>query len=427
MQTNVNKDEYDAIIVGSGTCGATIARELARHNKRVLLLERGGNSPLRESLVGMASIADQVFLGDGKLATLRAITAGGSTGLYFGVANYPQLETFRAVGIDLEQDLAAARAELPISQSPDSLLSAQARTLRDSATGLGHAWQKNDMLVDLSKCASGYSYDAKWKARSFLDQAVGHGASLITRATVERIIVDNSVAIGVEYKVRKGMLGSETRKAYGARIILAAGELATPKILRDSGVRGVGSRGFYCNPGYAIYGLVPGLKGTSGFVGSMGCVYEDGIELGDANVPKPLHRPMMLGGLKLRHMLAFPETVGIGVKVKDGLGGELRSNGRFYKQFNDADKLKLDKGRHEAIRILKKAGAEHIVDFGVTAAGRVGGLVRIGEHLDNRLETQFRNLHVCDGSVIPDDMRGTPTVTLVSLGKYLSRQLLPAM
>jgi hypothetical protein len=418
------KNEFDAIVVGSGTCGATIARELGKQMKKVLILERGGNSPLKESFMGIVAIADQVVLGDGKLSTVRAIATGGSTSLYFGVANYPQPDTFRALGIDISQELEAVKQELPIAQLPDELLNAQARKLRDSAIALGHAWQKNDMLIDVSKCASGYAYEAKWKAKSYVEEAVQLGAILINRATVQSIIVENKVAIGVEYRIKTGLFRSEVRRAFGAKIILAAGELASPKILRDSGVKGVGDRGFYCNPGYAIYGIVPGLKGTSGFVGSTGCVYEDGIELGDANIPQPLHRPMMLGGLKLRHLLAFPETVGIGVKVKDGLAGELKDDGRFYKGFDREDLLMLSKGKQEAIKILEKAGAENIVDFGLTAAGRVGGLIRIGEHLDDKLETQYRNLHVCDGSVIPDDMRGTPTITLVCLGKYLSKHLL---
>jgi len=424
MSRNHQENEFDAIVVGSGACGATIARELSRQNKRVLILERGGNAPLKESFMAILVIADEVKLGADGLSTVRAITTGGSTSLYFGVVNYPPLDVFRAVGIDLSEDLEKVKAELPIAPLPDELLTAQGRRLRDAAVAMGHAWKKNDMLIDSSKCASGYSYESKWKARSYVDEAVQNGAVLINRATVHKIIVDNNAAVGVEYRVKKSLFGSEVRQAYASKIVLAAGELASPKILRDSGVRGVGDRGFYCNPGYAIYGIVPGLDGTSGFVGSMGCVYEDGIELGDANLPKPLHRPMMLGGLKLRQLLSFPETIGIGVKVKDGLGGELKEDGRFHKSFDREDLSKLEKGKREAIRILEKTGAKHIVDFGLTAAGRVGGLVRIGEHLDRNLETQYRNLHVCDGSVIPDDMRGTPTITLVCLGKYLSRHLL---
>ncbi|SAL32938.1 glucose-methanol-choline oxidoreductase [Caballeronia udeis] len=427
MSAKAGQREFDVIVIGSGTCGGTIAKELALRNKRVLILERGANPPLKETLGAIVSIADRVILGDRGLSTVRALTTGGSTSLYFAVVNYPQLDTFRTLGIDLAGDLAAIRNELPIGPLPDSLLNPQGCALSDSARALGYDWHKFDMLVDASRCTAGYAYDAKWKAKSSVQDALANGAVLMNGATVSRILVDGERAVGVEYKLRKSPFGAELRKAYAKKIVLAAGELATPKILRDTGVEGIGARGFYCNPGYAIYGLVPGLKGTDGFVGSAGCQLDAGIELSDANIVRALHRPMMVGGMKLKHLFAFPETIGIGVKVKDGLGGQMRPNGRLHKTFDQHDRAKLDRGRQAAVKILEKAGAKDIVDFGVTAAGRVGGLVRIQEHVDSTLETQFRGLHVCDGSVLPDDMRGTPTVSLVCLAKYLSRHLLSAL
>lgn len=417
MDRNPN---FDAIIIGSGTSGATIARELARAQKKVLLLERGGMQQLRETLVGIASIADEVKLGPDNLSSMRAITTGGSTALYFGVAHYPPVECFREHGIDLSAQLAEARTELPINKVPDELLGEQMTRLRDSAVALGLPWQKNDMLIDLAKCGAHYTYEAKWKARSYVDDAVRDGATLISQCTVQKVLVDSDTAVGVEYRTKKGGVA----QAFGSKVILAAGEMASPQLLRASGLGEVGDRGFYCNPGYAIYGLVPGLKARSSFVGCMGGQYDEGIELGDANIPQALHRPMMLGGMKLRHMFAFPRTIGIGVKVKDGFGGELRPDGRLHKSFDGEDLRKLEAGKREAVRILQKAGARHIVDFGLTAAGRVGGLVRLGEHVDQTLQTRFRNLHVCDGSVIPDGMRGAPAITVWCLAKHLSKHLL---
>ncbi|NJM14520.1 MAG: NAD(P)-binding protein [Bacteroidales bacterium] len=134
-------NEYDAIIVGSGTCGATIARELSRQKKKVLILEQGGNAPLKESFFSILSIADVVSLGD-KLMTMRALTTGGSTALYFAVADFPPLEFFMSLGIDLSQELEETRQELPIAQLPDELIGPQALRLRESALQLGYQWKK---------------------------------------------------------------------------------------------------------------------------------------------------------------------------------------------------------------------------------------------------------------------------------------------
>lgn len=414
--------EYEVIVIGSGTGGATVARELAKQGKRVLILERGGNAPLQESLSSYAAIADQVTLGE-KLTTLRALTTGGSTGLYFGVVYDPNFETFRGLGIDLAPHAADVRKELPVAPLPDELIGEQSKRLHQSASARGYYWYRHDMLIDQRKCSSGYSNDARWRARSHVDEAVQLGATLINRATVRRVLVENDRAIGVEYKLKTGLCRSEIRRAYGSKIVVAAGELATPQILRDSGLNEIGRRGFYCNPGDVLFGMVPGLQGQNSFVGSMGGVDVDGIELGDANLSQFLHRQMMLAKLKFKHAFSYPQTIGMSVKVKDSRGGELTDSGRFHKEFTVDDHARLKKGAAEARKVLEDAGAKNIFNVGLVCAGRVGGLVDMGEHLDAKLETRIRDLHVCDGSVIPDDMRGPPTMTLLCLGKYLASQL----
>ena len=57
------------------------------------------------------------------------------------------------------------------------------------------------------------------------------------------------------------------------------------------------------------------------------------------------------------------------------------------------------------------------------SAAHVGGLLQIGEHLDATLQTEVENLHVCDCSVLPANVRLTPVFTLVCLGKYLATHL----
>jgi len=42
--------QTDVIVVGSGPGGATVAKELSKKNKKVLILEWGNNAPLTGSL-----------------------------------------------------------------------------------------------------------------------------------------------------------------------------------------------------------------------------------------------------------------------------------------------------------------------------------------------------------------------------------------
>ena len=46
--------EYDVIVVGSGPGGATVANELSKQNKKVLILEWGNNIPLKGTFLQSA-------------------------------------------------------------------------------------------------------------------------------------------------------------------------------------------------------------------------------------------------------------------------------------------------------------------------------------------------------------------------------------
>lgn len=413
---------YDAVIVGSGTAGATLARELTLAGQKVLVLEQGKFAPLKESFWGIASIADEVKVGD-KMSTIRANTTGGSTGLYFGVVDFPNLDAFKDLGIDLSGALNKVQSDLPIAPLPDDLIAPQSLKLRDGAIKLGFDWRKNNMLIDQTQCTDGYNFDARWRARSYLDEAVEKGATLITSAVVEKVLSEGDNAVGVQFKRKTGMFVSSVETVHGDKIIICAGSAATPKLLRDSGLTEVGQKGFYCDPGYPMFGIVPGMEGKDNFIGSFACDLEKDICLGDANLSKVFYRLAMLASMKFGHMFKFEQGIGIGVKIFDELGGKVEDNGKMHKPLTDADKAKLKKGEEAATEILKAAGATKIFKGDLASAGHVGGLVRIGEDLDSNLQTRLTNLYVCDGSVIPETSRGTPTVPILCLAQYLAGQL----
>jgi len=417
MNTTIKDNHFDVIIVGSGVCGATIARELSRQKKKVLILERGGNAPLKESLLGMATIVNEVSVGD-KLKDMRVIATGGSTALYFAAAELPPMDTFLSLGMDLSKDLEEVRKELPLTILSDELFGNQSLRLRESALGLGYPWKKELMLVDPSKCTSGYSYEAKWKAKSYVEDAVRDGAKLINRATVSKVIIEKNRAIGVEYK-----LGGKICQVYGEKIILAAGILASPMILKDSGIKNVANHGFYVDPNIVLFGFVPGLKGKEeNFVGAMDASLGDGITLGDANVSGLLYRLLMLAMFKPLRLASHSNSIGIGVKVNEAMGGELLENGHYYKQLPTEVFQKLKIGEEAAIKILKNAGAKGIIKSPINVTS-TGGVLRIQEHVDANLQTEYSNLYVCDRSVLPETFRKPPTLTLVCMGKYLARHL----
>jgi choline dehydrogenase-like flavoprotein len=414
-------EEFDAIVVGSGPGGAATAAGLARHGKRVLVLEQGGDAQITEGALANKPIYGAVQVSD-DLTTARGLTAGGSTAIYFAVAGLPPLATFARLGVDLASELEEARGELPLNVLPDEVLGAQTLAVRDSARALGHAWEKNLMLVDLSKCATGYRYESKWTARTYVREAVERGAVLRTGARVLRVIVDQGRAVGVEYRQREGKHESDAQQAFGARVVLAAGACASAGLLLASGLKSVVGRGFYCCPGRVLMGVVPGLRAGDSFVGSMAADLGDGIALGDASLPRAIYRLYMLTNGRFVRMWLHSKTVGVGVEVRDALGGGLREDGSFHKELTREDLQKLDQGVQAARRIVEKAGGKYLLTSRMRAI-QLGGTLRIGEQLDEGLQTEIAHLHVCDGSVIPQDVKVPPTVTLVCLGKYLANRL----
>lgn len=416
----MGKTEFDAIVVGSGPAGATIARDLSKRGRRVLVLERGEETPLKEGF-RMASILNSVQVGE-QLSTVSAYTTGGTTAVYFASAVEPPIDNFKALGVDIAREAEEAKSELPLSQLPDNRLSAATLRARECAAELGYGWEKASMMVDQSACRSGYCYHAKWNARRFLGDAINAGASLVTRAKVRRVLVERKRALGVEYETRAGKKHVEIRRAYGAKVILSAGAAASPIILKDSGIRSVLQCGFYCHPSYAYFGTVRGLKARDGFVGSMGTVFDGNIAIGDGNASRTLFRLMMLANRQFIRAFRYSSAIGVGVMVREGLAGGLSEDGKYHKELNRQDRLKLEKGGDVALRIVQRAGGTDIYKSPLSSS-QIGGTIRLNEHIDTNFETEYRNLHVCDGSIIPHDVNITPTLTLICLGKYLAKTL----
>lgn len=414
----MNNDEYDVIIVGSGASGATLARELAKRRLKVLLLERGADIALSEKLGTIAAIAREFPVGDGMKAT-TAFTVGGSTSIYFGVCKLPTAESFDRLGIDLGAELAQVRRELPLAEVSDEFLAPQSRLVCDSARQLGFPMKIHPMLIDRARCPDGgYSYEAKWKAKDYIDEAVADGAALVSRAKLTRVIVEDGCAVGVEYEHRQGAFGARKRTAYGKRIVLSAGSPATPKLLIDAGVKDVGKRGFFCKPAFMVFGTIPGLQGRDAFLGMTECDLGNGVTLGDGAMTSSLFKLFMLSNLKLTRLFSHASTVSVAVALNDDCSGEITPDGGYRKQLSAGERARLAEAEAVAVRILQQAGARNIFRSRMVA-GTPGGVLRVGEHLDQNLQTSIRNLYVCDQSVVPD-VKITPLIMLVCLARRLA-------
>jgi len=424
--TAINQN-FDAIVVGSGPGGATVAKELSVRNKKVLILEWGNNAKIRASKIQMFSMAGRP--GKGMLMTsgipvVRGITTGGTSIFYYASAFDPPYEMLRKYGVEIEKEIEEVKKEVPYAPLSDDLTGPMAKRIMASAQDLGYNWQKMPKLIYQDKCKAncwkcvyGCPYGAKWTSRDFVDEAVRHGAILVNRAKVEKVIVENNKAIGVAYTL-KGSL----QKAYADKIILGAGGIGSPVILRESGIKDAGYD-FFMDPLITVMGPMDDLKGGKEICMAGGVhMDEEGYLMSDMTVAKGFFIGFNGVVLNFNKIFSHNRTLVIMVKIRDRLGGMLNNDGGVRKVIARSDWEVLNKGADKAKEILRHAGAKEAYTAMVMAA-HPGGTVKINELVDSNLKTQYDNLYVCDCSVIPEAWGLPPTLTLLGLGKRLAKHL----
>lgn len=427
METWKQRD-FDAIVVGSGPGGATVAHELSRQGKSILILERGQGAPvmgtmLQSIAMGMVPSRSLLFTQE-LLALVRAITVGGSSILYYATMFDPPYPMFEPHGIDLKPEVEDIKRELPIAPLADDLVGPAGHRLMASARDLGYPWTKLPKIVYQEKCRSGCDqctmgcpHGAKWTSRRYVEEACAQGAVLLTGARVKRLVVENSRVRSVIFS----MDGKE-HQVDAPVVILAAGGIGTPQVLRASGITNAGYD-FFFDPLIVVMGTIDGLDDGHEFPMATGLHDPgEGYVLTDLVWPQWIYGVFTAQVFRFDRLFSHRKTLPIMVKIRDDLGGHITPRGGVRKRLTENDRTRLDRGCEVARRILKNAGARHIFRTWPMAV-HPGGTAKIGDVVDSDLRTRFDNLYVCDCSVIPESWGLPPTLTLIALGKRLGKHL----
>ena len=329
-------------------------------------------------------------------------------------------------GIDVTKEEKEARKELPIAPLKPAMITPMASKIMESARSLGYDWNLLEKFMYQDKWSPndsfGYYGDpkgVKWSAKMYVDEALSKGAEIINNARVNRILFEGDNAAGVEFK-HKG----KRIKALGKNIIISAGGIGTPVILRSMGLKETGKNFFY-DPLITVCGKVKDVKSRKDEIPmTAGCHFDkDGIVMTDMPLPFVLDQMFTAQSLKFWRLFETGRTLRIMIKIKDDLSGRLTDRGGVRKNLTDADREKLNHGFERAKYILEKAGATGIYKTWYLAA-HPGGTAKIGEFLDSDLKLKgYENLYVCDCSVIPEPWGLPPTLTLICLAKRLAKHL----
>jgi choline dehydrogenase-like flavoprotein len=421
--------QYDVIVAGSGAGGATVAREMTRRGKKVLLLERGGRMDLlgNSLTVAMALQGFGLIRSREKYGVTFGDNYGGLSVLAAGCAVPPPKEVFGPAGISLAKEAAEAKREMGIQVLPDELIGKTNLRLLDAANSAGYSWTRMEKFINPAECTGtgdcmlGCDTGAKWSARVYADEAVKNGAELLLHTRVDRVLVEDGRAVGVEAR----RLGRRLR-LHAKAVVLSAG-VDNVHILRRAGVAEAGM-GFCCDWLQFVGAVIPGMNTVHDNPMAVGTLehYEEGMAILPV-FPNWSQFAILLYYMGLRNLRFFPrfwKYSGIMVKIRDDRSGEIFRGTSFSKPVTGRDRKKLDKGVAIIRKVFKKAGAREDSVIALQPFGaHPSASCRIGEVVDRNLETRISGLYCCDASVFPSSL-GLPVVwTAVSLGKRLAKHL----
>ncbi|HEX9973829.1 MAG TPA: GMC family oxidoreductase N-terminal domain-containing protein, partial [bacterium] len=412
-----------AIVIGSGAGGATVAKEL-QGKFHVTVLEAGKefrpfsyNLSLLEKLrrtglffdereIQLLFPAMKIRKTDENMVLVNGIGTGGTTTICAGNALRMD-HILKQIGIYLDDEFKELDQEIPISTAHQKRWRQATKRLFEICQDMGlnpkptPKMGNYDVCINCGRCVLGCPQGAKWDSRHFLNNAIASGAQLITNCHVEKIIIENGMAKGVQ--VRKGM---KKNIFYADLIIIAAGGFATPLILQNSGIK--------------CQSLL--------FVDPVLCV---ATEWQDALQNKEVSMPFVV---QCKHFILSPyfdylsfffnkswripakDVLSLMIKLADHNEGSI-SNKKIDKPLSETDKQRLHAGVDICTEILTRFGVKRENIFlGTINAGHPGGMLPLTEKESENFHHDVlpENVYVADATLLPKSLGNPPILTIMA-------------
>ncbi len=404
-------DEVDVIVIGSGSGGSVAAHNIAREGHKVLILEAGPFYPSRQMTFEERRMTARLFKHGGlqtssnnDFVVFQGQCVGGSSAINNGICLRPNkpgethpkaasiFDYWAEIGVELDRPaLDAAFAEV---EGKLNIAEIEHRSAKRNGPHLlrgFEAWKatgEDPMAQDAPArwfrknygppgsefacaycgyCNTGCPYGRKWgMAQSYLPWACSrHGARIADNAVVEEILWDNPTspqrcAIGVAVRFGGGEL-----KQIGARkgVVVAAGALASSKILRDSGFPNAGYN-ISLNIASPIIAKMPGaLAKTPAWDEDQMATY---VDMGDYLIESHFQPPMSMAAMMpgwfdehARRMRSFGNVASAGILFPGDRKGTLQGSKLDFR-LGEEDMPPIRKAASTLAKIHFAAGAEEL-------------------------------------------------------------------
>jgi choline dehydrogenase-like flavoprotein len=265
----------DYVVIGSGAAGAVAAQVLARAGKDVVVLEEGAwrrapdfKEELYEAMRTMfRDMGFQAATGRAVVPVMQGRCVGGSTVINGAITHrLPRAiyeEWARDAGLareipfeELEDDAEIIEQELGIKANLAPLLDGlpAAASLRRLGWRFEAMSRNAPGCQGTGRCLQGCPSGGKLSMEaSYIPDAVRRGARVVPNARARRMILEGGRATAVEIEWR----GERRAVRAGRAVVLAAGAVHSPLLLRSSGLQNphIG-RHFLCHLGAGTIGVL---------------------------------------------------------------------------------------------------------------------------------------------------------------------------